>query len=292
MRPRSFVATHACVVAACLLVAAPARAVGRLVDVQIVDRATGENLRTYRHRGEWWVAGRPGARYAVTVLDRSGQRTLNVVSVDGVNAITGDTAAWSQSGYVLDPWTRVEVDGWRKSMEQVAAFEFTALPDSYAARTGRPANVGVIGVAVFTERRRMPAPLARKDGMGDDVARAKSSAEPTTVPTPSPAERPAAPAPSADARNESASADMSNRAFGVRPDRLGTGHGAVEDSAIRWVRFERDRSTPSETVVIRYDRMESLIAMGIVPTAPLASSDAVVDPFPGSRRFVPDPPPR
>ncbi len=76
--------------------------------------------------------------------------------MDGVNVITGKTASPSQSGYVLDPWGLVDIDGWRKSMDQVAAFYFTALPDSYAARTGRPDNVGVIGVALFREREVMP----------------------------------------------------------------------------------------------------------------------------------------
>ena len=46
----------------------------------------------------------------------------------------------------------MEITGWRKSLERTAAFYFTDLGDSYAARTGRPQNVGVIGVAVFQER--------------------------------------------------------------------------------------------------------------------------------------------
>ncbi|MGO4782125.1 hypothetical protein AB4084_42215, partial [Lysobacter sp. 2RAB21] len=62
------------------------------------------------------------------------------------------TASPSQAGYVLEAWQSTEINGWRKSMDDVAQFVFTDLPDSYAARTGRPDNVGVIGVAVFQER--------------------------------------------------------------------------------------------------------------------------------------------
>ena len=40
--------------------AAPAHAVGRLVDVDVIDRDTGAQLPVYQHRGEWWIAGRPG----------------------------------------------------------------------------------------------------------------------------------------------------------------------------------------------------------------------------------------
>ncbi len=125
-------------------------------DVEVVNRATGEVMPLYRHNGRTYVAGTPGEKYAVRVANRSGGRTLNVVSVDGVNAVTGETAAPGQSGYVLAPGQRFEVNGWRKSMSEVAAFYFTRLPDSYAARTDRPENVGVIGVAVFREWQRPP----------------------------------------------------------------------------------------------------------------------------------------
>ena len=39
-----------------------ARAAGHLVSVQIVDRSRGEVLTEHRHRGNRWVAGRPGER--------------------------------------------------------------------------------------------------------------------------------------------------------------------------------------------------------------------------------------
>src|SRR3546814_1568020 len=89
----------------------------------------------------------------VGLTNTSGERVLVVLSVDGVNAVTGEDADPSQAGYVLAPWQSTEIDGWRKSLDEVARFRFTDLPDSYAARTGRPGNVGVIGIAVFRERR-------------------------------------------------------------------------------------------------------------------------------------------
>jgi hypothetical protein len=139
--------------------------------VQIVDRDRAETLSTWRHRGASYVAGRPGDRYAVRLTNRSSGRVLVVLSVDGVNAVSGDTAAVSQTGYVLAPYQTAEITGWRKSYSEAAAFYFTALPDSYAARTGRPDNVGVIGAAVFRERVpesvggwiHQPPPMARED---------------------------------------------------------------------------------------------------------------------------------
>src|ERR1700727_655315 len=129
-----------------------AHAAGGLADVQIIDRDTGSVLPMYRSRGEYWVAGRPGARYSIMIQNHRGERLLAVTAVDGINVISGETGAWSQSGSVFSPGERHEIAGWRKSNAEIAAFNFTAADNSYAQRTGRPANVGVIGVALFLER--------------------------------------------------------------------------------------------------------------------------------------------
>ena len=140
------------VVAATAAASLNAAAIGRLADVAVIDRSTGETLPVHFYKGEYWVAGTPGARYSVAVANGSGGRIMAVMSVDGVNVLNGQTASVDQSGYVFSPSQRYEVTGWRKSNQEVAAFEFVASPASYAERTGRPANVGVIGVALFRER--------------------------------------------------------------------------------------------------------------------------------------------
>src|SRR6476661_9812649 len=134
------------------LLASP-QAHAALVDIDLVDRDTGQWLPETPFRGDTWVAGMPGHRYGVRLTNTSGERVLVVLSVDGVNAVTGQTARPSQAGYVLEPWQSTEIAGWRKSMDDVAQFVFTDLPDSYAARTGRPQNVGVVGIAVYREAR-------------------------------------------------------------------------------------------------------------------------------------------
>ena len=153
MKPRSLT-LHALAALTALLGLAhlPAQAIGRLADVTIVDRDTGATLPVHYARGEYWVAGRPGARYAITVRNRLGERVLAVPSVDGVNVLSGETAAWDQRGYVFSPYERYQITGWRKSNSEVAAFEFSHIATSYAARTGRPGHVGVIGVALFREQ--------------------------------------------------------------------------------------------------------------------------------------------
>ena len=131
-----------------------------LVDVEVIDRETGQAAHVWRHRGRLFVAGRPGALYSLRVTNNTPGRVLAVMSVDGVNILTGQTAGYNQRGYVFGPYETYDVSGWRKSDSQIAAFTFAPLSRSYAARTGRPNDVGVIGVAVFEERVYYAPPVA------------------------------------------------------------------------------------------------------------------------------------
>jgi hypothetical protein len=252
--------------AATLLTGAPAFAhwPSARVDVEIYDRTEGRVLPIYFHGGRRYVVGKPGNEYAIRVRNASNERALAVMSVDGVNVISGDTASPAQSGYVLGPSESADIAGWRKDMSRTAAFYFTALPDSYAARTGRPDNVGVIGVAVFRERlRAIPYGGLRRDRDAADAAeRAGGNAQS--------AAREAAPA------------------APMMKDQLGTGHGRSEDSYAQYTTFERASNTPAETIAIYYDSYQNLLAQGVpVGSTPLARGRP--NPFPDGGRFVPDP---
>ena len=259
-----------------------AYAVGTLADVTLIDRDSGAQLNPYYHHGEYWVAGRPGARYAIEIHNRTAERLLAVTSVDGINVISGASAGWEQGGYVFDPLQAYQITGWRKSNEEVAAFTFTDSPNSYAERTGRPANVGVIGVALFREkpaRAYLPPKIAVPDeppsGARDDSRNAAAQA--------------AAPAASGGAERAQLQREIAASARAAVP-KLGTGHGEREYSYVVDTDFRRLREEPSEVVRIRYDSLENLVAMGIVRRP--HPVPAVPNPFPDSqsRRFVPDPP--
>jgi hypothetical protein len=278
-----------------LATAAHTQGIGSLADVAIIDRDSGTTLNPHYYRGEYWVAGRPGARYSIEIRNRLGERLLAVTSVDGVNVVSGATAGWDQTGYVFGARERYQITGWRKSDAEVAAFTFTDSANSYAERTGRPANVGVIGVAIFRERQAEaayvapPAPsaaestvrnamdaAARLESMAGSAAGARAGA---------PAERAANSPPS------SAPSFAAVSPPGAPPaPKLGTGHGEREYSYVNRTEFSRMQSQPNEVIRIHYDSMENLLAMGIIkrprPVPPVAN------PFPGSptEQFVPDPP--
>jgi hypothetical protein len=273
-----------CLIVLSLSLSASALATGRLADVTIVDRETGQPLRAYYHHGEYWIAGRPGARYGIRVQNTQPYRLMAVTSVDGVNVITGATAGFNQTGYVFDAHSSFEIAGWRKSDSEIAAFEFTAVPESYAARTGRPQNVGVIGLAIYRERR--PPPLAVEPQAYDDrlpgTADASRDVSREDVGAPSPATAAGGVTDKAERRQNESS--LASRVA----QQLGTGHGQRESSYVTQVGFERDSTTPAEIIRIRYDCYDNLVAMGVIPRARPAYP--APEPFPDRRlSYVPDP---
>ncbi len=249
-----------------LLFALPLHADPR-VAMSLRDLDSGRPLELVDHGGDRYVAGAIGHRYAIGLHNLTPRRVLVVLSVDGVNAVTGETASPEQSGYVLGPYQRSEVRGWRKSLAEVAEFEFSSLPASYAARTDRPDNVGVIGIAVFDEHSvptwRDRLPLGRAD----------------RVPAPA--------APATAQRSEAAAGAADSAAPAQEKQQsLGTGHGERRYDPAQHTAFQRASRQPSEVQRVFYDSRENLIAAGVLPPD-WPQPRTRPDPFPVG--FVPDP---
>ena len=257
-----------------------ASAIGRLADVTVTDRDSGQTLPLYFAKGQYWVAGTPGASYSVSVANATGGRVMAVMSVDGVNVLNGETAGTEQPGYVFNPYQRYDVTGWRKNNSEVAAFEFVAASGSYAERTGRPANVGVIGVALFKERVYQPPVIVT----------------PPYQPYPYEGRR-SAPYGTNQSGADSATGEVGGSAKRSKShagptaessEPLGTGHGEREYSQVSNTTFVRAQPRPNEVISIRYDSHENLVSMGVIP-APYYGSGRP-RPFPNGQGFVPDPP--
>jgi hypothetical protein len=288
--------------------------VGRLANIRIIDRSSGSALPIYEHQGEYWVVGSSGSNYAISMQRRQGHgRTLAVTSVDGINVISGQTAAYLQTGYVLSGFGAYEINGWRKNLQEVAAFTFAAPNDSYASRTGRAANIGVIGVALFSEQQeRLLMPRRELD----KAEASRSGAEPLNESPPPPAAA-AAPSgassesrqraegkPSAESKQSADStqradamkraepqqgADSSARAPSPLAPGLGTGHGQREASITHNVAFKRASNSPDEVIQIRYDSLENMVRRGVLAYAqPLTANPPTALAFPRSTGFVTD----
>jgi len=254
----------------------------------------GMTLPVYNHRGRSYVEGRFGDTYAIRVYNHTGSRVEAVVTVDGRDVITGKVGNYkSGRGYVIAPYDSVLIDGFRTSWSNVAAFRFTDVGDSYAARMGDASNVGVIGVAVFKEKTYRPTPPPiyyprRKDyeqGLGTGYGRGA----------------PAAPeSKSADSAKRGAAESEGYGGYDYAPtprrhrQGIGTEYGDDTYSPATSTSFTRDSSRPRAVLAVRYDDREGLIALGVLPRPhPRPYYHPKPDPFPNSPEpvtFAPPPP--
>jgi hypothetical protein len=120
--------------------------------VSVVD-ASGQTLPALRRGSRVVGLGAPGDRYALAIENPTGARFEIVASVDGLDVLDGESASFEKRGYLIGAYSSVLIDGFRRSDAEVAAFRLGDVARSYAASKGQARNVGVIGFALFEERR-------------------------------------------------------------------------------------------------------------------------------------------
>ena len=205
--------------------------------------------------GRYYVEARKGARYSVALANRTGERVGVVLAVDGLNAISGERDAGRGRMYVLDPWQRTTVQGWRTSLREVRQFTFVDERTSYAARSGKAnEKMGWIEVAVYRERRpfvqaspRLEAPPRPwpAESEGDEARGRGETAE--------------------GAANEQAAAPAAPTLGGARARAYpGTGWGERAHDPVVLVSFDPE-SEPGERVTVRYEYRPALVALGVLP---------------------------
>lgn len=245
----------------------------------------GHALTSVRHRGQTFVAGERGERYEIMVTNNTAGRVEVVVSVDGRDVVTGKPGDFTRHrGYVLEPFGSVVIDGFRTSLDEVAAFRFSGVGESYTARLGTPQHAGVIGVAVFHEQ--APRWLA------EEQLAAPQSTAPSGGATRGRASR------SKDAKAPSAAPGSHAEASRELGNELGTEFGEQRQSSVREVSFIRgNHRRPDFTTKIRYDSARGLAARGIPiePEPVIVHRHGEPDAWPGASsddRFAEPPPPR
>ena len=266
MRPVPF-AVLAAVLAAVLSACFPRPATAQEVparwgaySVEVADE-WGRTLPTFEHRGRTHVLGALGQRYLLRFRNQSGRRVEVVASVDGRDVVDGRPAALEKRGYVVEPYGELTIDGYRLSQASVAAFRFSSVARSYAARKGDARDVGVVGVAVFAERRPRhvppPPPFRPYPERSEGAPGARSEAPRDGGATTSEAS-PASPAPA-----DGALADATPRARAPQRPGLGTEFGEAHESHVSEASFERASVRPEALLTFRYDDRAGLLALGI-----------------------------
>jgi hypothetical protein len=145
--------------------------------------------------------------------------------------------------------------------------------------------VGVIGVALFRERRPMPVSPALEREDRDAAADAQGAAKSSRAEEAAPAAR--------EQPKAANTSEPSGRLAHTPESKLGTGHGQREYSSVEQTAFEREQDSPNEMIRIRYDSRANLVAMGVIPKPrPRHLPDPQPNPFPESPAlgYVPDPP--
>jgi hypothetical protein len=254
-------------------------------DVSVtLESPHGGSIQNFWHDGSLYVAGQNGTRYNLRLQNNTGERVEAVVTVDGRDVVSGQLGNYkSQRGYVLDAYGSVVIEGFRQSLDHVAAFRFTDIGNSYSARRGSPQHVGVIGVAVFKEhqpRRRPvqpPVPIATRpyyepygDAGGYDYKRDAGAARPAEeANAPAPTSTPTAGASRAKSAYDGDDSSYRYEKAPTRSNRLGTEYGETTYSSVREVSFTRKHTRrPDSLLTIYYDSLEGLRARG-VPVDPI-----------------------
>ena len=252
----------------------------------------GSPARTFSYQGETFVLGAMGEHYTLRVFNHSGRRVEAVVSVDGRDVVDGKPGDFrNKRGYLIPAYGSVDIDGWRLSRSHAAAFRFSSVANSYAARMGNAREVGVIGVAIFPERivrRPIPRPVypCCRDRYDEDSSPMESRSAAPSMES----------APRAEAKARRSTDSMGGAPTPSRRPGLGTEFGERVHSRIEEVSFIRQsQNSPAAILGIRYNDRQGLIALGIdVDGYGYRDDDSYLrrtaDPFPSSSRRYARPP--
>jgi len=225
----------------------------------------GRPLAEYYARGRTYVEALQGAEYELRLRNSSSDRVAVALSVDGLNTVDArHTSASNASKWVIEPYQTITISGWQMSSERARRFYFTNERDSYGAKLGQTANLGVISAVFFKERRQVvlvtpPYPITRDRIEPEQSARAESS-------------------PGSKSRG-SVAAPMPD------DDYAATGIGRNVRNDVRWVDMDLE-SRPAGEVTIRYEYYSALLKLGVVPRQ---TSREPLQRREGSRGFSPEP---
>jgi hypothetical protein len=117
--------------------------------VQVNGRACKE----YTHKGMSFIEARTGTNYTVKIKNDNPYRVMAVLSVDGLDVVTGKPAEETNTGYIIDAYSSLDVKGYRISDDNSASFIFTSKGKSYVQQAKSNAtNAGVIGLRTYKEK--------------------------------------------------------------------------------------------------------------------------------------------
>ncbi|HEX8492626.1 MAG TPA: hypothetical protein VF658_07285 [Pyrinomonadaceae bacterium] len=223
-------------------------------DVEVLVH--GQPLETYYARGRRYIEALEGAEYEVRVRNPLGVRVAVALSVDGLNTIDARrSSAYNSSKWVIEPYQTITISGWQMSSERARRFYFTNERNSYSAKLGQTANLGVITAVFFRERQSsgivVPPPYRpRPMEDGESNSSDKSSNAPST---------------SAGRNERGETQARKSESYPVPDDDYAaTGIGRNVRHDVRWINLDLE-SRPAAEITVRYEYHDALVRLGIIP---------------------------
>ncbi len=228
---------------------------GFSVEVVIDGRPGSE----YLAGGRRYVEALENAEYELRIHNPTSSRVAVALSVDGMNTIDArHTSAWDAHKWVVEPYGTISVRGWQMSSENARRFFFTNERDSYGAKIGQTANLGVIAAVFYRERKPIIiTPVT--PGRREEKSMNKGEDRPRNEPMPSLGES------AGTSGNRDAAKERSTSAYPPPDDEsAATGIGRTIQNGVTWIKMDLD-PRPAGEVTIRYEFRAGLVRLGIVP---------------------------
>lgn len=112
----------------------------------------GKQVKEYNKYGNIYIESKFGTEYSIKLKNNTYKRVLAIVSIDGINTISGEIAKPDSTGYVINAYNSVEIKGYRENNDGGGRFRFTEKNSGYAKTIdGTGINSGVIGVMFTAE---------------------------------------------------------------------------------------------------------------------------------------------
>lgn len=219
----------------------------------------GHPAAEYFARGRRYVEALENAEYELRIHNPTSSRVAVALSVDGMNTIDArHSSAWDAHKWVVEPYGTISVRGWQMSSENARRFYFTTERDSYGAKIGQTANLGVIAAVFFRERK--PIVITRvTPGQREEKSANRGEDRSRNEPVPS-----ASGSAGTLANRDTAKERSANPYPPPDDESAATGIGRTVQNGVTWIKMDLD-PRPAGEVTIRYEFRAGLVRLGIVP---------------------------
>ena len=230
---------------------------GRLVDVRVLVNGRVSPLYTApgRYDRSYFQAFR-GQNYSLLLHNNSDRRIGVLISVDGLNVVSGERSGLSRNEamYVLDPYEETTINGWRTSLDEVRRFVFVNEERSYAERTGQAnGDMGWVRVLAFREQR----------SPWDNIRKYRDDSRPYGgSPNEGPGLDQAPRTQAAPPQIENMAPEQSKSYADREESNPGTGWGDRKYDHVRRTNF-RPEVSPVDQITLRYEYARGLAQLGI-----------------------------